>query len=178
MFLTDYIPQAPLYSLQYLGNSISENSLLRIHPFDLDDVDVVERATGLGAVPLLENRLVDEVGVSHRRLKELAAVKRKPRLFEGHRTAFKRDRLKARLLHLVDDAPALRAAELENAAIFLFIKRKCQTALALDEVVGIALGANEHERDRLVPQPADATPRGCHRNEIPAAVATPSTATP
>ena len=93
-----------------------------VHPFDLDDVDIVERATWLGAVPLLENRLVDEVGGSHRRLEELAAVERETRLLESHRAAFKRDGLKARFLHLVDIAAALRAAEMEDAAKLLLIE--------------------------------------------------------
>ena len=51
-------------------------------------VDIVERAARLVAVPLLENRLVDEVGGGHRLLEELAAVEGETRLLKGPRAAF------------------------------------------------------------------------------------------
>ena len=64
------------------------NRSYAVHTFNLDDVDVVKGAARLVAVPLLENRLVDEVGGGHRRLEELAAVEGETRLLESHRAAF------------------------------------------------------------------------------------------
>ena len=141
-------------------------TLTFINTFDLDDINIVERAAGLRTVPLLENRLIYKIRGFHRRFEEFTAIKGKLGLLEGHRGALQNDRLKARFLDLIDIAAALRAAKLKNVAELFLIEGKRQTVFALDEVMSITRRTDEDERDRLVPKPADSTPGGGHRVEL------------
>lgn len=77
----------------------------------------MKRTAGPRTVPLLKNGLIDKICRFHRRFEKFTTVKGKTSLFEGHRTAIQNDRLKTRFLDLIDIASALRAAELEDAAI-------------------------------------------------------------
>ena len=115
-------------------------------------------------IPAVEQLAVCKAGGLERRGVELAALERQARLGKGEAAGGQREYGQAGLGHLVGVAPRLVAADLMDAA-GLGVgaeEREAERVGLLDEAVGVALGADEDEGHRLVPEPAEAAPRGRH----------------